>query len=195
HAETLMEKILANADGRFLYVPGNHDAYVAKNSDALREACLRLNGAEQKAERPPRLVQCGPVEFVALDAARPCLIWQSTGELTASAWANLDYILHRQLPEGCRARVLCSHFPLVNHRGERLSWRTRMLGDTRLENLLAANPVSAFLTGHVHYPFIHRVGGGSCASVGAGSITIHSSCAVIDIDARTGKAAPAILRF
>ena len=45
---------------------------------------------------------------------------------------------------------------------------------------------NAMLTGHVHKPFIHHIGGSSALAVGAGSITICRSCAQIDVDQETG---------
>jgi 3',5'-cyclic AMP phosphodiesterase CpdA len=195
HAIGLLENIRRNAGGRFLFVPGNHDAYIRGYAPMMQEAFRTLNGEVEEGERLPRTINAGPVQFIAINGARPCRIWQSTGQLSAAAWEKLGYILKQPLPAGCVTRIICCHFPLLDHTGRRLNWRTRLLDDRRLLQLLAGNPVGAMLTGHVHHPFLHHLAGSGIPAVGAGSLTIHNSCALVDVNTVTGQTSGHILRF
>lgn len=196
HAIGLLEPILEAAGDAFLFVPGNHDAYVRQNADALRQAFRRLNPACPAAlDGLPAVVDCGVAEIVAANAARPCRIWQSTGQMTPDAWQRLDYILSRPR-RPAKARLLACHFPLIGHDARPLSWRTKLIeGDRHLMEAIASRRLDAMLTGHVHYPFIHPLGAAGCLAVGAGSLTIRNSCAIVSIDTVSGKTTAEIINF
>ncbi len=185
HGEELLKEVLDNAGEAFAFVPGNHDAYVRKSRPALEAAFQRLNGGHLRLEELPAVRRVGPVEFILLNAARPCAIWLSTGELSGSAWEKLDYILAKRESD-VKARVLVCHFPVCDHHARPLSWRTKLVGYERLVEWARQGRFDAMLTGHVHHPFVHRISGSETLAVGAGSLTIHQSCAQIDIDTSTG---------
>ena len=185
HCEELLKEVLAYAGENFAFVPGNHDAYVKGNRSALAEAFRRLNGGEFGLDDLPAVRRVGPVEFILLNAARPCAIWLSTGELRADVWEKLDYILSSRASD-IKARVLLCHFPVCDHRRLPLNWRTKLVGYERLVEWAHQGRFDAMLTGHVHRPFVHRIGDSQALAVGAGSLTIHQSCAQIDIDTATG---------
>ena len=187
HCIGLLDEIRQNAGGNFAFVPGNHDAYVAKNSKALEDAFKVLNNQQLELNCLPAALCVGPVEFVLINPARPCAIWLSTGELTGDAWQKLDYILSKPLPPGIKARVVVSHFPVCDHEGRALSWRTKLVGYEKLLEWASRKRFGALLTGHVHKPFVHHIGGSGPLAVGAGSITICRSCAQIDVNTATGE--------
>ena len=186
HSLELLAEIRQYAGENFAFVPGNHDAYVRKSRPDLEEIFQIVNHRRFALGELPASFTVGPVEFILLNAARPCAIWLSTGELTPDAWEKLDYILSNPAP-GVRARLLVSHFPVCDHRGRALSWRTRLAGYERLVEWARQKRFGAMLTGHVHQPFVQHIGGSDALAVGAGSITICRSCAQIDINKGTGE--------
>ena len=187
HVEERLKPILEASQGRFLFVPGNHDAYIKGCQTDLQEAFNRLNGGRLRYDELPALLPCGPVEFVVLNPARPCRIWQSTGELTEVAWKKLDYILQKPCAKG-KSRIVVSHFPLCDHRGKPLSWRTKFLQGERLLAHAAAGHFDALATGHVHHPFVQPLPGAeNVLAIGAGSLTLFGCCAQIDVHPNTGK--------
>lgn len=185
HCEKLLKDVLDYAGENFAFVPGNHDAYVRQSKPALASAFRRLNGGRIELDDLPTVRRVGPVEFILLNAARPCAIWLSTGELCGSVWEKLDYILSSRESD-VKARVLVCHFPVCDHQGKSLSWRTKLMDYERLVAWAREGRFDAMLTGHVHYPFVHHIGGSQTLAVGAGSLTIYQSCAQIDIDTVTG---------
>ena len=186
HCEELLEEVLGYAGENFAFVPGNHDAYVHGSQQELADAFLRLNHGRWKLDELPVVLPAGPVEFILLNAARPCAVWLSTGEMSSAVWDKLDYILTPPASHA-RSRVLICHFPVCDHRGAPLSWRTKLLGYERLIDWAEQGRFNAMLTGHVHHPFVQRIGASEALAIGAGSLTIYQSCAQIDIDIQTGE--------
>ena len=193
HVKALMRPVLEYAGDRFLFVPGNHDAYVKGSAPALAQAFREFNHGLELADLPA-VVDAGPVEFVLLNPARPCRVWQSTGEMSETAWQKLDYILSRR-PPGDKTRVLLSHFPLIDHHNRPLSWRTRLLQHERLLAYARRHSFAALLTGHVHHPFHFALTPQGIIALGAGSLTIHGSCAVLDLDAKEQTLSPFLLQY
>lgn len=199
HARECLKPILELAGKDFLLVPGNHDAYVKSNLPALEEHCRELNHGAGGPADMPWVIQRGGVEIIAVNGARPCHIWQSTGELTHSAWDKLDYILRRSAPEGAPhppLRVVVCHFPLIDHKARPLSWRTKLI-DPQEQMLTHAKEgrIALYLSGHVHLPFVHCLHQCNTLAVGAGSLTIHNSCAVVDINTVNGECSARIIQF
>lgn len=188
HCEELLKDVLDYAGDNFAFVPGNHDAYVRGSRQELADAFLRLNHGRWKLDELPAVLPVGPVEFILLNAARPCAVWLSTGEMSSAVWDKLDYILAQPIPHA-RNRVLVCHFPVCDHLGAPLSWRTRLLEHRRLIDWAEQGRFKAMLTGHVHYPFVRRIGASAALAVGAGSLTIYHSCAQIDVNVQTGEIA------
>lgn len=193
HAQELLAPLLQAAGKNFLYVPGNHDAYVPQNRAALADAFRMLNGDRLQLADLPQTFCVGPVEFVCLSPARPCPIWLSTGELSPAAWEKLDYIL--SLPAQARIRVLVTHFPLHGPAGRPLSWRTKFVDFPRLSRWGAEGKFHAILSGHVHCPFLIPPQKEAYWQIGAGSLTIQNSFSLVDIPGTGEEIAPKILHF
>lgn len=191
HAREALAPVIDAANGNFVFVPGNHDAYIPANAPALKRVFAILNRKRWKLDALPQTMRVGPVEIIAVNGARPCRIWQSTGELSANAWGKLDYILSHRL-NGVKARFLVGHFPLFDDKGAPLNWRTKLLGGERLLRAADERRFDAFLSGHVHRPFVKPIGNAGALGIGAGSLTICGSCALVEIDKNTGKISAAI---
>ncbi len=196
HVTQLLQPILDYAGKNFIFVPGNHDAYVAQNADALRNTFNTLNRGQLDFDTLPGSLIHNEVEFIALNPARPCRIWQSTGEMRQDAWKRLDYILASPLQSNVKARIILSHFPLIDHCSKPLCWRTKFIdASAHLADAIKRRAFSAMLTGHVHHPFIHPLGDAGCLAVGAGSLTIQNSCSLISVNTETGLSTAEIIRF
>lgn len=193
HAEEILAPLRKAAGENFLYVPGNHDAYIAQNQPALADAFAKLNQGRLELSDLPESITVGPVEFVLLNPARPCAIWLSTGSLSPDACHKLDYIL--SLPARARVRVLATHFPLHGPKGRTLSWRTKFVQWKHLQELGQKGAFQAILSGHVHRPFILEPAKDGFWQIGAGSLTIQNSFSLIDIDGTTGAIAPNIIKL
>ncbi|MCQ2396364.1 MAG: metallophosphoesterase [Lentisphaeria bacterium] len=194
NALKLLKPLLEAADGNFLYVPGNHDAYVSQNHDALVNAFNILNDGKAAFEELPTTFTVGPVEFILLNPARPCRIWQSTGELSPFVWQKLDYILSN--PARAHARVLATHFPIAGPRNHPLSWRTKFIDWQRLAEHARNGAFQAILSGHVHKSFCTAPENGCGAwQIGAGSLTIYDTFAIIDVNTNTGEITPNLLKI
>jgi len=193
HAEEILAPLRQKAGENFLYVPGNHDAYIPQNHPALAEAFKNLNQGRCELTDLPQSVTIGPVEFILLNPARPCAIWLSTGALSADGWNKLDYIL--SLPARARVRVVATHFPLSNHTGHALSWRTKLENGEHLLEHGRKGAFQAILSGHVHLPFILPPDKEGFWQIGAGSLTLRDSFSLIDIDSATGAITPQIIKL
>lgn len=194
NADNLLKPLLDVAGKNFLCVPGNHDAYVHPNHEALVRAFSRLNNGQASLDNLPATITIGPAEFVMLNPARPCIIWQSTGELSPSVWDKLDYILN--IPAKSPARLLVTHFPIAGPKNRPLSWRTKFIGWQRLEKYAREGAFQAVLSGHVHTQFCTSPQDGCGVwQIGAGSLTISNTFAVIDINSTTGEITPHLMKF
>ena len=191
HAMDLLKPIRDNAKENFLYVPGNHDAYVPQNRPALEEAFRQLNHERFHLDDLPQTAVIGPVEFILINPARPCAIWLSNGTLSTDVWEKLDYIL--SLPARARVRMVVTHFPLLDHTGRPLSWRTKFVQTPRLWEHGKEGRFQAVLSGHVHRPFLWAPQQKDFWHVGAGSLTIHNAFSLVDIDGNTGTITPTII--
>ena len=164
---------------RFMYVPGNHDAYVGhqRNRTALERTCLELNGFGRDAFPVERAF--GDVRFILVDAAAPMPPWKSAGRLTDDAKQRLEAMLRRQREEGERRVVVC-HFPMVDYYGGGLGWRRKINIENDLRKWAEDKLFDVLLCGHLHRPFVWRHGG--WAQVCAGAMTITRHVAVVDIN-------------
>ena len=183
---------LRDAYGKnFLYVPGNHDAYVPGSLPPLRDTFRALNQGLELADLPLAR-PLGPLEVVLLSPAIPCAPWLSHGAMPACDWDKLGYILHS--PCGGAARLVACHFPLLGAKGNPLFWRSRLVGWERLLQWGREGLFQAYCAGHVHRPFLLPPHQGAPWLVGAGSLTLHSSCSVLDFQPEDGTFTPYLLQ-
>jgi len=163
---------------RFMYVPGNHDAYVGhqRNRTVLERTCLELNGFGRDAFPMERVF--GNVRFIMVDAAAPMPPWKSAGLLTDDARQRLEAMLQRPREDGERRVVVC-HFPMVDYYGGSLGWRRKINIENDLRKWAEDKLFDVLLCGHLHRPFVWRHGG--WAQVCAGAMTITRHVAVVDV--------------
>ncbi len=184
-AERLLAPILELAQGRFFYIPGNHDAYI-RNPDcrkALEDSFYRLNGKCIQLQELPLSQIAGPAELILCDAARPSPAYSSSGAFSKAEWEQLETLLHA--PKTKPFRLLLEHFPTRNAAAQPLSWRRRLKQADALLQLQQENCFDALLCGHIHQPFVlepphPRI-------ICAGSLTLHDSFAMIDLFPETNS--------
>ena len=164
---------------RFMYVPGNHDAYVGhqRNRTALEQTCLELNGFGRDAFPCERVF--GGVRFILIDGAAPMPPWKSGGQLADDAKQRLEAMLQCRREEGERRVIVC-HFPMADYDGGRIDWRRRFSAESELRQWAEEGRFDVLLCGHIHRPFVWRENGWT--QVCAGSMTIAQQVAVIDIN-------------
>ena len=166
-------------EGRFVYLPGNHDAYV--RDDASREALMRtmkeLNGFDTADEALPVERLVGNVRLLFMDGACPMRPWRSAGRLAEGALERVRRCLEAPRNEGER-RVLVSHFPLYGPNGGRLGWRRGLEGDMELRALCERGFADVLLCGHIHHPFRWEQNG--FTQYCAGSVTLSRSAVLLE---------------
>jgi len=182
-----LERFRALTPGRFVYVPGNHDAYVRATGcrAALAAVFERLNGVPLSADRGPREIDLEAVSLLALDQACPTHAFRSSGRLSETAGAALTAWLARPRTSG-KKRVAVGHFPVRNAQGHALGWRRSLREWALLDRALRAGMLDVYLCGHDHKPFVWDPGGGGGIQVCAGSLTASGRLNVLDIAPGTG---------
>jgi 3',5'-cyclic AMP phosphodiesterase CpdA len=172
---------------QFLFVPGNHDAYVRRPgcATALHAAFDRLNRGRWRLEDLPLRVDLPGLRLFAVDECRPMPWWQSAGEVPAAARTRLQEWLEEPRLPG-EKRVLVGHFPARLADGSRLPRRRRLRGDEWLQGILDRGLVDVHLCGHHHPPFLRREPGGAL-EICAGALTLYGKLNVLDYSAQNGR--------
>ncbi len=154
HAVALLQPFRKLVDGRFLFVPGNHDVYVRNKAcqQALKRAFHELNGGRWAADVSYALLQQEDVEFFLAMAAHPLPIWMSSGRLTHEMMdAFRDW---SQAPRRSTApRILLCHFPVRTRSGAPLDFRRRCYNAEGIVHALERHDIDCMLCGHIHRPF------------------------------------------
>lgn len=165
---------------RFIYVPGNHDAYVDSpaSRQALAEAFQELNNGRWHLEELPLHFVTGGLPIILLNEALPTSCLSSTGVLSPTACARLTEYVADQDSETMKP-LLIGHFPARDSHGQRLSARRRLTGDDRLARWLQEGRISAHMCGHIHRPFLREEPGGGL-EICAGSLTMSGYLSVLD---------------
>ncbi len=166
--------------GRFVYIPGNHDAYVRAPAcrNALAQTFSALNGDRWQLGDLPQEFGDGQVSFLALDECAPSGWLLSTGRLTATTRERLQTWLAAD-PGSATKRVLVGHFPARDARHRPLGPRRRLQGADIIADALSRGQVDVALCGHIHTPFRREIPGGGL-EVCAGSLTQHGKINVLD---------------
>jgi 3',5'-cyclic AMP phosphodiesterase CpdA len=176
----MLEPLRQQYGDRFLYLPGNHDAYVrARDCRAALEQTFRhLNGGRWQLSDLPLEWRLSGLSFLVLDAARPMACLFSTGAVPPAAQAWLDRRVSAPRAEG-ECRVLVCHFPLRGEDGRPLPRHRRLQGADALYEHLCQGRLDLALSGHVHKPFARWRADGR-GEVCAGSLTLGGCFSVLD---------------
>ena len=175
-----LEPLYTSAGMLFLYVPGNHDAYVSNGPcrRALEDAFFKLNGERWRLDDLPVKIEKGGVEFYLVNECRPTNIFLSSGYFRAEDGVKLS--------QWCRSgqgvpRVLVGHFPVRKKNGI-MDMRRSLRNQQVVRGLLLSGAIDLSLCGHVHAPFADLDGAGR-GEICAGSVTAGGHLAEIEYSA------------
>ncbi len=202
-ARRMLRPLVGAGNWTFLYVPGNHDAYVrsAACTEALQRTFLELNSERWGLTALPCEFRMRDLTFMLVNEARPRAPWLSTGGLGPDAVEALTAWFRAPRRPG-EKRILAGHFPSLDARGKRLSPRRRFDQDRSLSEALRSSQIDVALCGHIHRPFRRDESGGAL-EICAGSLTATGILSVLDyvpeadrfahfwVDVKGGEQAPA----
>jgi DNA repair exonuclease SbcCD nuclease subunit len=171
-------KPLVEADLKLIYVPGNHDAYVAYPScrEALFNTFLYLNQHRCSLDELPLSYCVGDVTFQIFNEALPTPLYRSSGVLT-DASVELLMIPKRDSHE---VRIGVGHFPTRSAQGQPLSFRRKLKNSDFILSALEESRLAIYLCGHIHHPFINRYH--SAMEICSGSISQNGHLNVLEIN-------------
>jgi len=176
----LLRPIRKLVGGRFIYVPGNHDAYVRDQScqAALASTFAELNDGRWSLADLPVACLAGGVRLIVVNEALPSGCFFSTGLLSESDQRKLDSFWTGSAGADHKS-VLISHFPARNGSGQPLGKRRRLKGAEWIHRALLDGRLAASLCGHVHHPFVRQEQNGAL-EICAGSLTMAGFLSVLD---------------
>jgi len=167
----------------FLYVPGNHDAYVSRRScvqalaDTYEALCPSASGLLSRGFSE---LELHGISIGMLALAHPTNLFLSSGTLTDAAVEELDQWCRKGKKQHF-PRVLIGHFPTRQADGGELGFRRHLRGRQQIADRLGNGDINLYLCGHIHSPFIHTLPGGSVECC-TGSLTMKNVFSIIDID-------------
>ena len=174
-----LEPVKAASNGHFVYVPGNHDAYVNEPEavTALENAVEKLNDGHFLLKSLPFAVAYSGIRLILLNPARPCGWMLSCGYLDEQQAGRMNELL-QDGEDGC-ANVIVTHFPALDAMGRLPGMRHGLRRAQFIASALKEGRAAAVLSGHVHRPYscILDNGGGQLCS---GSLTMAGSYVVAD---------------
>lgn len=179
------------ADTRFelLYVPGNHDHYVARAAGyaALCAAFHTLNRGRWQLADLPLVHDVSGLRLVLVNQARPGRLYLSDGALAPPASATLAaHFADPQFKQKQRRVGLVAHFPLADALGQPLGRRRGCQGDAVLQQAFKQGVIDLAFCGHIHHPFVRWEAHGSVECC-AGSVTHSGVFSLLDYDPASGR--------
>jgi len=162
----------------FVFVPGNHDAYV--DAPICRQALATASAVlgwhpENPSERLTWRTVAG-LDLALANLALPTQPCLSSGRLDQAVGEQLDAWLR----QGSAPKLLVGHFPTSYADGRPLERRRRLAGAERIAKALDDGRLRAYLCGHIHQPFIRRTPANTIECC-AGALTITGRFASLEI--------------
>lgn len=169
----------------FIYVPGNHDAYVrdAGCVEALQRTFHTLNRERWQLEELPQTLDIGPVRLLIVNESLPTGLLSARGKICAKTESVLRQELDApEVSDGRRRLILIAHYPLADRSGAELTWLRRCENNEFLVEALRQGKISLSLCGHIHRGFRRDEPSGG-TEVCAGSLTSEGRFSVVDFNA------------
>lgn len=179
---------LTEAGVPILLVSGNHDAYGRSGRTLEHLATLRRELARPLPVEPPGWVRVGPLAILLMDQAEKTPLFRSWGRLEAGVLAAMARRLAEERPP---VALLAGHYPLCGPGGRALPPRAALRDGGQLHAFLTAQPVSAYLCGHVHEAFTHALDAATLQHC-AGSLSIHGQALRLRCSARGVEPMPPV---
>ena len=174
-----LEPVKTAARGHFVYVPGNHDAYVDEPEavTALENAVEKLNDGRFFLKSLPIAVAYSGIRLILLNPARPCGWVLSCGYLDEQQAGRMGELL--QEGEDGFTNVVVTHFPALDAMGRLPGIRHGLRGAQFIDRALKEGRAAAVLSGHVHRPYSCILDNGA-GQLCSGSLTLAGSYIVAD---------------
>lgn len=145
HFKPLLESSLP-----FVYVPGNHDAYV-KTPDcrkALEEFTFAMNRGKRTLAEYPFVLEFPLFRLLVIHCARPVNAYLSCGIMDK----NTTDFCERTVKKKDNRPLLCAgHFPLL-HGSSFWNFRRRFYGSGSVAEMVKDHNIALSLCGHIHHP-------------------------------------------
>lgn len=113
----------------FLYVPGNHDAYVNEEEslEALARTFRDLNSRRWKLGELPVTLDVQGLSIMLVNGARPLSPLLSCGVIDEGQQSSMEAQFAKPLPPGVKRIAIC-HFPAIDENGQDTGWRHGLRG-------------------------------------------------------------------
>ena len=134
----------------FVYVPGNHDAYVndPKCGKALKEFTFAMNRGKRTLADYPFVQEFEYFRLLVLHCARPVHAYLSCGVMTEE---TVRFVQNEAEKSDPRPLLCAGHFPLL-HGSSFLNFRRRLYGSGKVRQLVLDHRIALSLCGHIHKP-------------------------------------------
>lgn len=179
---------LVEATGfELIYVPGNHDYYVAAPScrDALACAFRFVNRDRWRLTDLPVEFTVGNLSLLLVNEAVPAPLYASTGRIDERTQRFIQDFFARPSTDR-RGVVLIGHYPLFDKNGRELSRQRRCFNNQSLQKAFLNGQIGVSLCGHIHDQFCRRHGKSSL-EICAGSLSYNGMVNIVDYDPASGQ--------
>ena len=178
-ARQKLAPLVENRDIDFIYIPGNHDAYVKSRpcKEELEKTFSYLNQHQRPLRDLPLVVNTPAAELFLINEVQPVPLWSSSGTI-----AQKDIELFQQWvkKESDKKRVLTGHYPLLKSDHQPLPWRRRLHNSANILAALKEGQLDVSLCGHIHTPFARQENSGTM-EICAGSLSVNGFINILDI--------------
>lgn len=168
---------------RFIFVPGNHDAYVhdPASKQALAKIFHELNNRRWQLSDLPLAMSSKDAQLVMIPGAVPVGMLRSSGRLSPDDCTRLTAILNEPRNASNTIRIGIAHFPPCRADGRPFQARRALDGADAILAQLATGRLDVLLCGHVHEPFAYELPN-QATVLCAGSLTLTGSFVVLDYE-------------
>lgn len=175
----ILEPLVVAPDFKFVYLPGNHDAYVRDRlcRERLRQAFGFLNRQNFSLDSLPAAFDTSEASLLILNEALPTPVWSSAGRLDSTDEQKFADWLSRS--DSSKPRILLGHYPTVRGDGTQLPWRRRLKNGEVIRQALQKGELDLALCGHIHDRFAFKHASGAM-EICAGSLTTDGFLNVVD---------------
>ena len=163
----------------FIYIPGNHDAYVKSRSckEQLEKTFSYLNQQKRDLSDLPLVVDTAAVEIFLANEARQVPLWSSAGSISQK---DIEYFQKWINRDTNKKMVFTGHYPLLKSNHKPLPRRRRLHNSGSLLTALKKGQLDVAICGHIHTPFVREEDSGTM-EICAGSLSVNGSINILDI--------------
>lgn len=172
-------KPLLKSNVPFLYIPGNHDAYVRDRAcvSALERFTLAMSRDQYSLKDYPFVLEFDAFRIAALHCARPFNPVLSCGYMEPE---TVRFLMSEAARLKKKPLISAGHFPILG-KFSLTSARRRLYGAGGAAGLLRDRIIDLSLCGHVHKPY-ELLDASGRGEIVAGSLTRYGSIAEITYD-------------